>query len=84
MADETYRPTGSHPFPSGLAERDVYSGTGAPTATVAPTNALYFNIENGYLYQWDGSSWNLISSGGGGGSGDYLCLTRHAIASARD
>lgn len=57
-------------MPSGLSARTVYSGSGAPTSDAVPPDALYFNIDNGYLYQWDGSSWNLISSGGGGGSGD--------------
>ena len=69
MADETYRPLGNHPMPTGLAERAVYSGSGAPTQSPVPTSALYLDTDTGDFYEFDGTTWNLISSGGGGGGG---------------
>lgn len=34
------------------------------------TLGLYFATDTTTLYAWDGTTWNTITSGGGGGSGD--------------
>lgn len=73
MADETYRPRGSHPDPSGLVERRLFSGPGAPTSTAGvPPNGIYIDEDSGDVYQLEDGAWVLQYSGGGGGSGGAL------------
>lgn len=55
--------------PDSLISRDVFTGSGVPTATGVPDNSIYFDTDTGDCYQWDGEDWNLLFSGGGGGGG---------------
>lgn len=77
---------GHHPDPPVWASTpNLTTSDGAPTIPGLAVNDINIDITNGVVYSWDGDTWNVTITDGGGGGEHRKCFTLlvQAIQSTR-